>query len=199
MANLPFKNAGKAEIVELSDPTLGTLEFPKRYSITLNEELDAIRILSAGNERSVSILELEGEIKSLNAQVEQALNDGNADDSRKLSARLAELKITHERRSLESQYETTMGLATLAIRRIQPDWSEEQTKELPRPLTVAIAEYLLSERNGWKVPDPVALGKLLIGEGTKNRSKKATAKSTGDSIEPSPETPVGTTTDSPNS
>ena len=196
MNNLPFKNAGKVEVVEITDPCLGTLEFPKRYSVTLNEELEAIRILTSSNERSLPLMELEQRIKEATAKVTDLQNSGQAEESKAAAIALADLKIQQERRSLESQYETTVGLSTLALRRLTPDWSEEQTRELPRALIVAVSDYFLSERNGWRDADPVSVGKSQNGGNTPSKSKKLTAKSTGGSTAPSPATPDGTTTDS---
>lgn len=159
MTTLPFKNAKKPETVEISDPVLGTLEFPKLYSVTFNEEAEIIRVLMGAPQ------ETKEEIKK---QPEAAKG-----------SYVAQL------------YSTNVGLATVALRRLEPGWTEAQTKELPQPLINKVSGYILDERNGWKTPDPVALGEPSTGTTTPAKSKKATAKSTGGLIDVSPAMTAG--------
>lgn len=161
MTTLPFKNAKKPEVIEITDPVLGTLEFPKLYSVTFNEESEIIRVLMGAPRQT------KEEIKE---QPEAAKGSYVA-----------------------QMYGTNVGLATVALRRLEPGWTEAQTKELPQNLINQVASYILDERNGWKQPDPVSLGERSTGTTTPAKSKKATAKSTGVSSEPSPATSAGTT------
>lgn len=75
-------------------------------------------------------------------------------------------------------------VATLALKRLHPDQTYEQTLELPRTLVDALADFLLEERRNWIAPEEDDGEKKAqsTGGSTKTKREKLSLKSTGESV-----------------
>ena len=81
----------------------------------------------------------------------------------------------------EGMIKTNMALATIALRRIKPEFCESDAANLSLPLIDEVADYLLSERNGWQKLDPGDSEKKSTGTLTNKASSKTRKKPSGDS------------------
>jgi len=83
---------------------------------------------------------------------------------------------------------TEAALARILLKRIKPDLSKEDVAALPVPMVKACAEFLLSERNGWKTPERNDDAGKSIGATTSEPPAKSLPTSTGDSVPAGPTT-----------
>ena len=74
------------------------------------------------------------------------------------------------------------ALATILLRRVNPDQSESETRQLPSTLVAELADFLLSERRRWvPVEEADADPKAPTGKSTKPRRENSSPKPTGGS------------------
>jgi len=186
---LPFITKPKAyEMVRIGNPEIGELEIPKFGDLSVNERifvknatkhLPDLQQLAAQLAQRIAkdsgkpMLEVynaltSGDVEFLGNHLEEALE---------FNAKFSE--YTEVRRS---------AIATAILRRIAPDWTEEQTGDpiqLPPGLLMAAAEFGYNEEMGWpenKEPEPMTdetLGKSSA-ENTEDKSQTG-EKSTGES------------------
>lgn len=87
---------------------------------------------------------------------------------------------------------TETALARILLKRVKPDLSKEDVAALPVPIVKACAEFLLSERNGWKKQERNDDGGKLTGETMSEPPAKSSPNSTGDSAPAGPITSTET-------
>jgi hypothetical protein len=78
-----------------------------------------------------------------------------------------------------------VGLATIALRRIDPEQTQDDTRKLPLPIIDAAFEFLMQERKGWK-EGPTDPNAPSTGENTSANSSTSSKPSTGDSAPAGP-------------
>ena len=96
------------------------------------------------------------------------------------------LKATSETLDQEGLTRCQLALATIALKRLWPDQSQNDTGALPLALVKELADFLLSERRGWEPIDEDDAEKKSIGTPTKVRSEPSSVNSTGDSVQDGP-------------
>lgn len=135
---LPWKHEPKIETLLIGDENIGQLELPKRYCITVDEEVAWAEIAAA------------------------APTD----------------------RGLRENMTLSIKLATLGLRRLNPNQTERETSTYGAPLVRALSDYMINERNGWVALDPDAEASEGNGQSTGKRTSRKSGstspKPTGD-------------------
>lgn len=189
---LPFVTKPKAfTLVKIGSPEIGELEIPKLGDLSVNEKLFIKECLKDLPDLQQLAAGLAQKIAKESGQpiiaIYDALTQGNLEVLEEYLGDALEFNKQFERYMVTKD----LAIATAILRRLDPEWTMEQTgepTELHPELMKEIARFGYNEESGWpeqKEPEPITeelVGKSPEGNTeTKSRTGKKSSGSASDS------------------
>jgi hypothetical protein len=184
---LPFITKPKAyEMVRIGNPEIGELEIPKFGDLSVNERIFVKHATKHLPDLQQLAAQLAKQISRDSGMPMVEVYDSLIDSDLSVLGSYLDNVLDFNTKISEYTQTRDLAIATAILRRIAPDWTEEQTGDPtqlnPRLLT-EVVKFGAKEEKNWKVEEPEPMTDETLGkssaENTEDRSQTG-EKSTGE-------------------